>query len=158
MAGVLDTEERRAQVWEMLVRGVSQKVIADTLSVHRNTVANDIRVLRAKHRKEVTDIDTKAELGDAVKKFDEIFKYAMSEYSLSNKEQQRATFLEKAMMALTKKVGLLVDTGVLPKAANEITGKLTIEGIDVTRASLEELKTLRGRMANQLQVLQGGRN
>jgi len=158
MAGVLDTEERRNQVWEMLVRGVSQKVISETLNVHRNTVANDIKVLRDRHRKDIADVDTKAELGDAVKKFDEIFKYAMNEYSTCAKEQQRATFLEKAMMALTKKVGLLVDTGVLPKAANEITGKLTIEGVDVTRASLEELKTLRNRMSNQLDALQGGRN
>jgi len=150
MSKRLQVEARRAQVWDLLMRGVSQAVIAKTLNVHRNTIMVDVRYLREKHGTDVQDSDVHMELGDAIAKFDEIFRYAMGEYSTADKPTHRAAFLEKALMAMKSKVQLLVETGVLPKAANEITGKLVIEGVDISKASLQELKTLRNRMVSQL--------
>lgn len=49
--------DRRKTVWEMIVRGIPQVVIAKTLNVHRNTVMNDVRELRKQHRDEVKDTD-----------------------------------------------------------------------------------------------------
>jgi hypothetical protein len=135
----------------MVVRGIPQHVISKTLGVHRNTVCNDVRYLIDRHRKEISDINVHETLGDAAAKFDEIFKYAMQEYSNSNGPRERAAFLEKALSAMDKKTKLLVDTGVLPKAAQEITGKMVIGGLDMSRASLEELRTLRSRMVSQLE-------
>lgn len=151
--------ERRETVWEMLVRGVPQVVIAKTLNVHRNTIANDVKELRRTHRKEVKDNDVHETLGDSVAKFDEIFKYAMQEYSTVEKPREKAQFLEKALSAMDKKTRLLVETGVLPKAAQEITGKMVVEGVDITKASLQELRTLQSRMMGQLQSVSGtGKN
>ena len=148
--------ERRDTVWEMLVRGVPQVVIAKTLNVHRNTIANDVRELRRTHREDVADNDVHDTLGDAVAKFDEIFKYAMQEYSTVEKPREKAQFLEKALSAMDKKTRLLVETGILPKAAQEITGKMIVEGVDITKASLQELRTLQNRMMGQLQTTSGG--
>jgi hypothetical protein len=145
--------DRRKTVWEMLVMGVPQVTIAKTLNVHRNTITNDVRELRKLHREEVKDTDVHETLGDAVAKFDEIFKYAMQEYSTADKAREKAQFLEKAIAAMDKKTRLLVETGVLPKAAQEITGKMIVEGVDVTKASLQELRTLRNRMMSQLQTM-----
>lgn len=143
--------QRRSAVWEMHVRGVPYHTIASALGVHRNTIANDVRELRLEHRAEVKDIDVHAKLGDSVAKYDEIFKYAMQEYSQQNMNpRERAAFLDKALSSLDKKTRLLVETGVLPRAAQELTGKMIIEGVDLTKASLEELRTLRNRMVGQL--------
>jgi len=147
--------DRRKTVWEMLVRGIPQVVIAKTLNVHRNTITNDVRELRKQHREEVKDTDVHETLGDAVAKFDEIFTYAMQEYSVADKAREKSQFLEKAIAAMDKKCRLLVETGVLPKAAQEITGKMIVEGVDVTKASLQELRTLKGRMMSQLQATSG---
>jgi len=148
--------ERRAAVWEMVVRGVPQAVIAKTLNVHRNTVVTDVKELRKMHRKAVKDSDVHDTLGDSVAKFDEIFKYSMQEFSTAEKAREKAQFLEKAIAAMDKKTRLLVETGVLPKAAQEITGKMVVEGVDVTKASLQELRTLQSRMMGQLKALSGG--
>ena len=43
--------DRRKVVWEMLVRGTPQVVIAKTLNVHRNTITNDVKFLRQLHRR-----------------------------------------------------------------------------------------------------------
>jgi len=150
-----EVEERRSAVWEMLVRGVSQTIIAKTMNVHRNTIFNDVKELRRIHRHGVKDNDVHETLGDAVAKFDEIFKYAMQEYSTAEKSREKAQFLEKAIAAMDKKTRLLVETGVLPKAAQEITGKMIVEGVDITKASLQELRTLQGRMLGQLGAVSG---
>lgn len=150
-----DIADRRKTVWEMLVRGIPQVVIASTLNVHRNTIANDVKELRKQHREQVKDTDVHETLGDSVAKFDEIFKYAMHEYSTADKSREKAQFLEKAISAMDKKTRLLVETGVLPKAAQEITGKMFVEGVDVTKASLQELRTLKNRMMGQLHAMSG---
>ena len=139
-------EERRRKIWDMILRGLPETVIANTLGVHRNTVVNDVRVLRDQHRREVREADVYTEIGDAAKKFDDVFKMALQEYSVTTKESAKGQFLEKAISALTAKVKLLVDVGVLPRAAQEITGKMVVEGVDVKGASLEEIKGLREQL------------
>lgn len=148
-----ETEDRRRQVWEMLVRGTPQTVIAKTLGVHRNTVNSDVRELRKRHRSKVKDSDVHEELGDAIAKYDELFKLAMEELSVAEKETHRTQFMEKAIQALNAKTRLLVDTGILPKAAHEVTDKLVIEGVDVNAASLSELKALRTRMLSRVEQM-----
>jgi len=149
-------EERRERVWEMLMRGVSQKEMAQALGVHKNTIVNDVAELRKQHREAVRDSDVHDEIGDTAAKFNDIFRYAMMEYTTAENERSKATFLEKAMTALSKKVALLVETGILPKAAQEITGNMVIKGVDVTKASLEELKTLRDQMLAQQEAAAAG--
>lgn len=150
MASKAIIEERRRRVWAFQLKGVPETMIANALSVHRNTIVNDIRELRKIHREQVAEADVMTEIGDAASKFEFIFKEALSEYAQAEKPGAKSLFLERATAALAKKVQLLVECGVLPKAAQEISGKLVIEGVDVNKASLEELEGLRSRLVAQL--------
>lgn len=152
------TEKRREAVWEQLARGLPYAVIARTLGVHPNTIANDAKVLRERHGQTVKTIEPPAEIGDIAAKYDEVYKYAMQEYSQCQDEKlsQKAGFLEKALAALKSKSQLLLDTGYLPKASNEGNYSPVIDGVDVKKASLTELKALREKLQSGLEVIRGG--
>jgi len=143
-------DERRRHVWAFVLKGVPESMIAKAMNVHRNTIVNDIRELRKQHRDQIVDADVMAEIGDATSKFDFIIKEALAEFAQAEKPGAKSLFLERATAALDKKVKWLVECGVLPKAAQEVTGKLLIEGVDVGKASLEELEGLRNRLVSQL--------
>ena len=140
------TERRQQSIWEQYVRGVPQHVIAQALGVHKNTVCKDIKELKDAKKKDIQDMDPQMAIGDIAAKYDEIFKYAIDEYSTAEKGVHKAQFLEKALLALGKKTQLLTDTGVLPKAATEINSKVVVEGVDINRASLQELRALRDKL------------
>ena len=146
-------EARRRQVWEMILRGISESVTAKTLGVHRNTVVNDVRMMRVQHRSQVSDADVQEEVGDITAKFDYIFQTAMAEFSTARRPGTRGMLLEKALSALQSKAKFLVEVGTLPKAAQEITGKLLVDGMDISKMSLEALKSLRNRMAQNLNTM-----
>jgi hypothetical protein len=148
-------DQRRQAVWEQHVRGVPANVIGKALGVNISTVYTDIKFFRARHKDEIETADPNTEIGDIVSKYDEIYKSAMHEYAAAQRQQHRASFLEKALMAVSKKAQLLEDTGVLPKAAQEIRGKLVIDGVDTEKASLQELKALRERLVSNLQKIRG---
>jgi hypothetical protein len=151
-------EERRRQVWEMILKGVPETVISKAFGVHRNTIINDVRVLRRRHRGQVSDADVKEEVGDAVAKFDFIFTQALSDYGTAEKDNLKAQYLEKALNALREKVKFMVEVGVLPKSAQEITGELKVQGVDISKMSVEELKTMRTRVLEQLMQSRMGGN
>lgn len=152
MATKQQLEDRRRQVWDLVLRGVPVTVIAKTLGVHRNTITNDVKVLRERNRQQITDVDVKAEIGDAVAKYDEIFKAALGDYATTDKDGSKASFLSQAQSALERKLRFLIDVGVLPKAVQEFSGKLVVEGVDVASASVDELKSLRNKLAQRAGV------
>ena len=139
-------EKRQEDVWEQYVRGVPQFIIAQALGVHKNTVSLDIKERRERNKVDVRDTDPQAAIGDISAKYDKIFQYALDEYSTTKPGAQKAQFLEKALLALAKKTQLLTDTGVLPKAVTEINSKVVVEGIDVNKASLQELRALKRKL------------
>lgn len=144
------TEERRRQVWQMLLRGIPETVIAKMFDVHRNTIVTDVRVLRMKNRQLIKDADVLEEIGDAAARFEEMFQNAMSEFATTKETGTKLAALDRAMSAMREKVRLLVETGILPRAAQEIAGTLKVEGVDVKNASLEELKAMRLRLLSEL--------
>jgi len=150
MAGKQQLEDRRRTVWDLVVRGIPMTVIAKTLGVHRNTINNDVKVLRENNRKQVSDIDVKTEIGDAVAKFDNLFMCAMNEFSTAEKTGAKCTAISLATNALDRKVRFLMDVGFLPKAAQEFSGKVIVEGVDVQKASSDELRGLRNRLLQRM--------
>lgn len=150
MANKIQIQDRRRTVWEMTLRGIPETMIANALHVHRNTIVNDIREIRKKNRDKVADADVMTEIADAMQKFEEIFQLAMKDYGQASKDLSKSRYQEIAMNALDKKVRFLVEVGVLPRAAQEITGRMVIEGIDVEKASIEELKGLRNRLISRI--------
>lgn len=139
-------EERRRQVWDLVVRGTPMAVMAGALGVHRNTVLNDLSVLRERHRELIADVDVETEIGDAVAKYDDLFQLALQQYHMTDKDGAKGQLLGNALQALSQKVRFLVEVGVLPKAVQEVTAKLIVEGVDLEKASLDELYGLRTRL------------
>lgn len=146
MATKEQLQDRRRTVWELYLRGVPLTVISRTLNVHRNTINNDLRELRKTHKQQVSNVDISEEVGDLAAKYDEIFKYAISEYATTDREGAKSSFLSQAQEALHKKSKLLMDVGIIPKAAQEVSGRIVIEGVDVQKADLRELKSIRDKL------------
>jgi hypothetical protein len=156
MATREEIEKRRAAVWEQVARGVSPGVIARSMNLSDQTIRTDIKVLREQHRDGVTSMEPPAEVGDIVAKFDEVY---MEEYSTVERPSQKSQFLDKALCALNSKCKLLLETGYIPKAAQEIKNQVKIEGIpDISRASLPELKAVRERLLTQLAKIQSDKD
>lgn len=150
MSNKLDIEKRRRVVWDLYLQGVPQQTIAETYGVHRNTIANDVKVLKKRHRDEVDNCEAKTEIGDLVAKYDHIFTLSMRDYQQAQTETAKNNMLSRAMAALEKKSKLLTETGVIPKAAQEVNGVFRVEGVDVKNASIEELHSLRNRLQSRL--------
>ena len=152
------TEERRRQVWQLVVlRGVQECVVAKHFGVHRNTISNDLAVLRSRNREMVRDTDILEEIGDTVAKFDDMYRKAMVDYATAETASAKSSFYQNAISALDKKTKFLSEVGVLPKAAQEITGKLMVEGADVNTMSLESLRGLRQQVLEKLAVMKAGK-
>jgi len=56
----------------------------------------------------------------------------------------------QAAAAMERKLRFMMDTGLVPKAAQKIDGTFVVDGIDVKRASTEELKNKRDAIINRL--------
>lgn len=145
-----ETETRRRQVWELQLRGLPKNIIAKTLGVSPNTITQDVRALRENHRQYVEELDIEGEFGDAMAKFDHLFNMAIAGYSISDRGSDKTAFMSQANMALDKKLKFMMDVGVLPKAAQELKGEFTVDGIDVRRAGIDELKNLRDNLINRM--------
>ena len=150
MVAVLTPADRRRKVWSLVLRGVPETVIAQSLGVHRNTIVNDLRKLREEHRSDMAEADALEELGDAVAKFDDIFRHAIQEFHLADSPGVKRGYLSEAANAVEKKVRLLLEVGVLPRAAQEVKGNLVVEGVNLERANLEELRALRDRLVQRV--------
>jgi len=150
MASQLEIEERRKHVFELMLRGTSVGAMAKVLSVHENTILNDLRQIRQQNRQKIDDVVVKEEIGEAVAKLDDLMTKALQEYELTEKDNLKAVFLEQARKALMDKMKLLVEVGVIPAATKEVTNNLIIHGVDVRSASLDELMGLRKNLIGQL--------
>jgi hypothetical protein len=152
------TEARREQVWQLVIlRGVSESVVAKHFGVHRNTICNDIAVLPAQNRNKVRDTDILEEIGEHTKKFDDMYQKAMVDYATAETSAAKASFYQNALSALDKKWRFLAEVGILPKAAQEITGKLMVEGADINTMSLESLRGLREQVLEKLTTMKSGK-
>lgn len=145
-----ETEMRRRQVWELMLRGMPKGIMAKMLGVDPNTITQDVKSIRANHQQYVKDLDIDEEFGDALAKFDHIFSLALSDYSSSDRNSDKASFLSQAAAAVNNKLRFMMDTGMVPKAAQKIDGTFVVDGVDVKRASTEELKNKRDAILNRL--------
>lgn len=149
--GSIAIQERRRKVWELLLYGFAPNSIAKALGCSYGTVLNDIKEIRAKNKNYIERVDISEEIGDAVAKFDEIFASALREYNAAEKSSQKSGFLSTAMAALEKKERFLVEVGVLPKQVATQEPEQIVAGINIKRASLEEVRSLRDRVRDRLQ-------
>jgi len=107
-------EARRAKVWDLYARGVKITVIAEILKVHRNTVSNDLKILRERQGKVVKQLDAAATVGETLEFYDEIRRLSLAEYYAAGDLRGKNSFLQTALSAIKNKERLLGDCGLIP--------------------------------------------
>jgi DNA-binding CsgD family transcriptional regulator len=117
--------KRQEQVKEYLLRGVPKTVMAELLGVSRKTIFQDIRAIeeRAGHQTRAIKGNperTFQEVGMISGRLQAISDAAMSEYALSRTPAAKDRFLNIAIKAIWTRTRVLMETGVLPRAGEEI--------------------------------------
>jgi len=123
---------RREQVWEYLMRGVPKTVMAELLNVSRKTIWEDVLYLRGRAGRETGaikgDVDkTNQEVGIIAAKLATVADSAMSEYALSSGAPAKVRFLDTAVKAHWIRARVLMETGILPRAGEEVKVTSTTE-------------------------------
>ena len=123
-------ERRRNQVLDMLYQGVPQTTMAKVLDVNKVSIETDIAYWRKKFATRIRDMRTdfenvEVELGNLMTQLEQIRQNALLEYTTSNTEAGKNSFLNTAMKATNSISRLLIETGVLPKAGTDINVRKT---------------------------------
>jgi len=118
-------EKRRKLVVEMLFQGTPVTVMADLCSVDRRTIEADIDYIKKQNAERIREMLTTrgaidSMIGDMVSSLDYIRQNAFMEYAGATTEMGKNGFLNTGMKATTMMARLLMDTGVIPKAGQDI--------------------------------------
>lgn len=144
-------EDRRRQVWDLLLRNVPETMIAKIFSVHRNTIVSDVRAVRNANRERVRRGDQYGEAGEIVKRFEDMIVRAFEEFQLADTDGKKVAFFGHALKAMTSKAEFLVKTGLVPVAKLSIDGEIRLsDGLDVSKMSLEEMKATRNQIVRRI--------
>jgi predicted DNA-binding protein (UPF0251 family) len=145
---------RRLTAWRLKMRGYSEQEIAKSLEVHRNTICNDIRYMREKFKRRIIEADEKLIIGEMMAYYDEIAHDAILSAIKAAKNEGggvKNLFYNTALRALESKFNVLIQTGVVTKAATQIEELMKIEGIgDVKKMTLPELEQLTKKLSTDL--------
>jgi len=147
--------DRQSQVWQLRLRGVSIRGIANALGCHQFQVQRDLKAIGKRYRKELIDIDPLELVASNMQWFDEFERIALYEvHQAATKVQKiidpvsgevttveiadpnKSRFLQAALQARSMKVNLLLQTGVIPKDRRQLFDKL--DNLDQKK---EEIKT-----------------
>ena len=117
--------QRREQVWKFLSRRVPQTVMADLLGVSRRTISADVRWWKDKCQGYVETLKkspgaANADIGLTALRLEGMAQYAMNEAQVAKSGQLRNLFINTAIKAELSRSNLLVNTGVLPKAGEDV--------------------------------------
>lgn len=118
--------KRREQVKEYLMRGVPKVVMAELLGVSRNTIHNDILEIKQRLGQRIGAIRGNAdqvdqEIGMITGQLAAVASSAMSEYAMARAGPVKDRFLNTAAKAHWIRARLMMETGVLPKAGENVT-------------------------------------
>jgi hypothetical protein len=120
-----DIEKRRKLVIEMLFQGTPTTVMADLCGVDRRTIEADIEYVKKQSAKRIREMMSNRGavdemLGDMLTSLDYIRQNAFMEYAGSTTEMGKNGFLNTGMKATSMMARLLMDTGVIPKAGQDV--------------------------------------
>ena len=118
-------EERREYVAKFYARRVPQTVIAKLLGVSTRTISNDIEYLKKERSEYIEQLmksqdATFADIGTAAMRLESIAQAALGQYELAKSDRQKNQYLITAIKAETARNALLINTGVLPKAGEDL--------------------------------------
>ena len=118
-------DERREHVWKFLARRVPQTVMAKILGVSRRTISNDVKYLKGEckdyaHALKNDPAAAGTDIGLTALRLEGIAQAAMGDYELARTAQHKNLFLNTAIKAETARSTLLISTGILPKAGEDV--------------------------------------
>jgi len=140
------TFRRRMEVHRLRMRGVSQSVICGELGISQRMVEKDCQWLREHLRDAAVNADRYLEIGEAMARLREIEQEALIHMTETTNPHAKNNFLITALTACEKRVRLMMDAGVIARAATEVS--LTVE--DVSKMSTDELLAVRAKLTSRI--------
>ena len=141
-----ETFRRRMEVHRLRMRGISQAVIMSELGVSRTTVKNDCRWLREHLREAAVNADRYLEIGESMARLREIEQEALTHMTETANPHAKNNFLITALTACEKRIRLMMDAGIIARAATEVS--LTVE--DVSKMSTDQLLAMRTKLVSRI--------
>lgn len=124
--------ERREHVLRFMVRRVPQTVMAKLLGVSRRTICEDVKFLNEQAGDRIKRLKTDAavvesDIGMTSIRLEGIAQAAFNDYELEKSPQFKNAFLNTAIKAEATRARLLIETGVYPKAGEDIKVTHTVK-------------------------------
>jgi hypothetical protein len=142
-----DAYERRVNVFRMGMRGLNKTVISRELGVSRQTITNDFKWNRDHFSEMAAHSDRNEVVGEAIAKLEEMEKEAMRQYEETENPHAKNNFLLTALNACEKRIKMMMDTGILQRAAIDMN-----LNVDYSKLTTEELLTKRNEVLTRLRT------
>lgn len=133
------------EVFRLEMRGMNQSAIAKVLQVNRNTIIRDVKWLREHTREIALNADKFAEVGDTMKFYEEVEREAMFQFHEVDSPHAKNNLLMTAITAREKKMRLMMDAGIIDKAALDVN-----MSVDWSKFTTDELLTKRKNLLSRL--------
>lgn len=149
-----EIEERRQKVHQLMVRGLSQKRIAEIVEVSAATITRDIAVIK-KNVTKYKNFNREEFIADTITGYDDIWSECWKIASETNDKELKLKAMTAARLALNDKRKALQETGVVKKEMvgnnNQIHVNL-IGGLTPEQIEKAALSFLNSGMKTQLQM------
>lgn len=121
-----ELSERQRRIVNYRMRGLTQKAIGDLEQVSQPMIAKELRKIREVYKEQGRTVDGEMVVGESVSLFQEVEKKAWELYYTHKKERPSAAnkALDTIMASREKTNKLMMDLGILRKAATEIEHKI----------------------------------
>ena len=134
----LGRRERVLAIQEMVESGLKIAEIALSYGISTRQVDRDLVVAKLLNREEVKTHNQGESLGREIKFWMQISRQAMRNYQTARTENARVGFMRVACEARSKLQKLMLDTGLLDKAPEQINlGRTPLDLSDFTKEELE---------------------
>lgn len=151
-------ESRRSKVYDLyFFRNHTQQAIAKILTVHVQTVKNDIKALKAEAAHSVSDSTQKELVGEIIQRYKNIISEAWYNYnSLNDPKQSSVKFKYMELAKNTQKdlSAFMLEVGVIPKANSR--GKSLVSDKDLDEMSDVELDNIEAEYIEKFKKLIDG--
>ena len=143
-----ETRDRRIEVFRLKMRGLNHSAIARELQCSRKTVIRDAQWIEANMREIALDADRYTEIGEAMSWLKEIAQDALFHMAEAEKPSEKNGFLKTAADAIDKRLRLMMDAGIIERAAVDLNLNIP----DLLKLSTMELEAKRDELINRLRA------
>lgn len=145
-----ETFERRLEVFRLQMRGIRPTEIARELQVSMKTIRKDRKWLETHLREVALNADRFKEIGESMEVLKEIEQEALYHMAETENAHAKNNYLQTAMSAREKRTRLMMDSGIIPKAAEDVN----LHVGEMAKMSTEELVLRRQKVLAELQEME----